>query len=137
MAGTTQYKNDWQKAKLDRISLTVPKGKKEQIQVHASAHGESLNGFISRAVCETMERDQIFEQGIEEIISVAKKHEVDADIDIDTPEIRRILEALVVLEPHIPGTADTYFRRLSLRLHAPNVMVRTRKEDGTYEESYW
>ena len=47
MAGVTQYKNDWQKANLDRISLTVPKGRKEQIQGHASAHGESVNGFIN------------------------------------------------------------------------------------------
>lgn len=89
MAGTTQYKNDWQKTKLDRISLTVPKGKKEQIQGHASAHGESLNGFISRAIYETMNRDQIFEWGIEKIISIAKAQGVDTDIDIDAPEFKK------------------------------------------------
>lgn len=41
----------------DRISLIVPKGQKEQIQSHAEAHGESTNGFINRAISETMERD--------------------------------------------------------------------------------
>ena len=72
MAGTTQYKNDWQKANLDRISLTVPKGQKEQIQGHASTLGKSVNGFICRAICEAMERDQTFEQSREEIIALAK-----------------------------------------------------------------
>lgn len=41
----------------DRISLIVPKGQKELIQAHAEAHGESTNGFINRAISETMERD--------------------------------------------------------------------------------
>lgn len=42
----------------DRISLIVPKGQKELIQAHAEAHGESTNGFINRAISETMERDK-------------------------------------------------------------------------------
>lgn len=41
----------------DRINLTVPKGQKDDIQSHAEAHGESVNGFINRAIKETMERD--------------------------------------------------------------------------------
>ena len=41
----------------DRINLTVPKGKKETIQAHSEALGESVNGFINRAISETMERD--------------------------------------------------------------------------------
>ena len=32
MAGKTDYKNAWLAEKLDRINLTVPKGKKEIIQ---------------------------------------------------------------------------------------------------------
>ena len=42
----------------DRINLTVPKGRKDQIQTHAEARGESVNGFIGRAIEETMERDK-------------------------------------------------------------------------------
>ena len=41
----------------DRISVTVPKGKKEEIRDHAEAQGESINGFINRAIDETIERD--------------------------------------------------------------------------------
>lgn len=42
----------------DRINLTVPKGQKEEIQTHAAALGESVNGFIGRAIAEAMERDR-------------------------------------------------------------------------------
>ena len=41
----------------DRISLIVPKGQKDLIQAHAEAQGESTNGFINRAISETMELD--------------------------------------------------------------------------------
>lgn len=127
MAGTTQYKNDWQKANLDRISLTVPKGQKEQIQGHASAHGESVNGFISRAICETMERDQIFEQSREEMIALAKKFRV--DIDIDDPEFKKIVEALAVLEPHMSGIKNGYFSRLYEQTHVSDMRVIVIEKD--------
>lgn len=41
----------------DRINLTVPKGQKAVIQEHAATQEESVNGFIQRAIKETMERD--------------------------------------------------------------------------------
>ncbi len=35
----------------DRIELTVkPKGRKEEIKAHAERQGETLNGFINRAI---------------------------------------------------------------------------------------
>ena len=44
--------------KVDRVVFRVPKGKKEQLQDYAAQNGESLSGFINRAIDETMERDQ-------------------------------------------------------------------------------
>lgn len=44
--------------KIDRISLRVPKGKKEVIQAHAASQGESINAFLQRAIDETIDRDQ-------------------------------------------------------------------------------
>ena len=41
----------------DRIGLIVPKGKKANLQAHAESSGESLNGFVNRAIDETIERD--------------------------------------------------------------------------------
>lgn len=52
-----KWQNDYIARTYDRINLTVPKGQKEIIQVHADAQGESVNGFIGRAIAETMERD--------------------------------------------------------------------------------
>ena len=49
--------NKWIAKAYDRINLTVPKGKKETIQAHAAAQGESMNAFIARAIDHEMERD--------------------------------------------------------------------------------
>ena len=58
MVGKSTYRNEWIAEKLDRINLTVPKGRKEIIRAHAAAHGESVNGFINRAINEAMERER-------------------------------------------------------------------------------
>ena len=49
--------NKYVKANYDRINVTIPKGRKDEIKAHASAQGESVNAFITRAIEETMERD--------------------------------------------------------------------------------
>ena len=49
--------NKYMAANYDRVNLTLPKGQKEVVQAHAAALGESVNGFIGRAIAETMERD--------------------------------------------------------------------------------
>lgn len=54
MTSKSEYRNSWIAEKLDRINLTVPKGRKEVIQAYAKAHGESVNGFINRAIDEAM-----------------------------------------------------------------------------------
>lgn len=43
--------------KFDEMRVRVPAGRKVTIKAHAEAKGESLNGFITRAIEETMERD--------------------------------------------------------------------------------
>lgn len=43
--------------KLDEIKLRLPKGEKEKIRAHAESRNESVNGFIARAIAETIERD--------------------------------------------------------------------------------
>ena len=46
------------KAKLKRIPLDVQKVKYDEIKAAATAAGESVNGYIKRAVDERMEREQ-------------------------------------------------------------------------------
>ena len=48
----------WNKDKVDSLHLRVKKGLREILQAHAEAQGESVNGFINRAIAETMERDK-------------------------------------------------------------------------------
>ena len=55
----SEYRNSWIAEKLDRINLTVPKGRKEEIKAHAELRGESVNAFINRAIIEAMERDTL------------------------------------------------------------------------------
>ena len=50
--------NKYVKEKYDRVNVTFPKGQKEIIKAHAESHGESVNGFISRAIETQMERDK-------------------------------------------------------------------------------
>ena len=50
--------NKYMAANYDRINLTVEKGRKDLIKAHADSKGESVNGFINRAITETMEREK-------------------------------------------------------------------------------
>lgn len=47
----------WDTANLDRVSIAMPKGKKDDIKAAASAVGESMNQYIINAVEQRMERD--------------------------------------------------------------------------------
>lgn len=51
-----QYKrqNDYIKNTYDRVSITLPKGTKEQI----IATGESVNGFINRVVLDALKNQE-------------------------------------------------------------------------------
>ena len=48
----------WDTANLDRVSIAMPKGKKDDIKAAASAVGESMNQNIINAVEQRMERDK-------------------------------------------------------------------------------
>ena len=47
----------YEQEKLDKKLLRLPKGELDLIRSHAEGHGESINGFILRAIRETIERD--------------------------------------------------------------------------------
>lgn len=48
----------YMKENYDEIKVRVEKGHKEVIKAHAESHSESVNGFINRAIEETMQRDK-------------------------------------------------------------------------------
>ena len=51
--------NKYMKENYDEIKVRVEKGRRDKIKAHAEARGESVNGFIGRAITETMERDNL------------------------------------------------------------------------------
>ena len=51
--------------KFDNVQIRVPSGGKEVIIKHAESRGETLNGFVRRAINEAMERDKA--QSIEKV----------------------------------------------------------------------
>lgn len=42
---------------VEDVRIRVPKGQKSVIKSHAESQGESMNQFVTRAIKETMERD--------------------------------------------------------------------------------
>ena len=54
---TAKYDIEYAKNKLKRIPLDVQKEKYEEIKAAATAAGESVNGYIKKAVDQRMERD--------------------------------------------------------------------------------
>ena len=54
-----KYDIEYAKNKLKRIPLDVQKEKYEEIKAAAESAGESVNGYIKKAVDERMERDNI------------------------------------------------------------------------------
>ena len=53
-----KWNDENMKEKYDRIQLVVPKGKKDIIKAHAESKGESINGFVNRAIDETIAKDK-------------------------------------------------------------------------------
>jgi len=41
----------------DRLEISVPKGRKAELQEHAQQRGESLNGFVNRAIDNQVAQD--------------------------------------------------------------------------------
>jgi predicted HicB family RNase H-like nuclease len=57
----TRAKNKYNAQKYDSLRIVVPKGRKAGLQAHAERQGESLNGFVNRAIDETVQRDNTTE----------------------------------------------------------------------------
>ena len=60
MAEKTQAQKRAQKTymeKFARVEIRMPPQQRDALQAHAAARGESVNGFINRAIDHEMERD--------------------------------------------------------------------------------
>lgn len=55
---SSEVKDRYNNKAYDEIKVRVYKGKKEEIKIHAGKHGESVNGFINRAIDEAMQKEK-------------------------------------------------------------------------------
>jgi len=56
-AANKKWNDENMKDRYDRIQIVVLKGNKAVLQAHAKNRGETLSGFINRAIEETVKRD--------------------------------------------------------------------------------
>ena len=78
----------------EEIKVRVSKGGKARIQSYAEAHGESVNGFINRAIDQTMERDnEMTDKQLEVIMNlVADKFDGCKDMEEVKKAIKEVRE---------------------------------------------
>ncbi len=59
MGGKNSYESikRYEDKAYDKVLLRLPKGRKNELQTYVAEHGESLNGFIKRAIEEQIKRD--------------------------------------------------------------------------------
>lgn len=59
MGGKNSYESikRYEDKAYDKVLVRMPKGRKAEIQSHAEAQGQSVNGFINSAIDEKIERD--------------------------------------------------------------------------------
>ena len=62
-AAQKQASKKWNQEKVDSLHLRLKKGMREVIQKHAAKQNESVNAFVTRAIQETMERDERHTEG--------------------------------------------------------------------------
>lgn len=58
MFDSTEWHRNYRRDKLKRISLELQKDYAETVKNHAETMQETTNGFIKRAIAETMARDK-------------------------------------------------------------------------------
>lgn len=85
---------NWDNKNLDRISIALPKGSKEALKNHADKQGESVNGFIKRAIMEVTEMDNIHRAYQRGLLRHLESAEAALERN-DQAEAKRILTGLI------------------------------------------
>lgn len=78
----------------DKILTYVHKGKKEALQAHAATKDESLNGFMNRAINETLERDMVLANVTKDEKETMQAHVAAKDESLNDFVNRAIIETL-------------------------------------------
>ena len=91
-ARKTANKN-WDSKNLDRISVALPKGSKDALKAHAESNGESVNAFISRAILEVAEMDNMHKAYQRSLLRHLER--MQEALDDDIAEAKKLLAELM------------------------------------------
>ena len=91
-ARKTANKN-WDSKNLDRISVALPKGSKDALKAHAESNGESVNAFISRAILEVTEMDNMHKAYQRSLLRHLER--MQEALDDDIAEAKKLLAELM------------------------------------------
>ena len=106
-----QYDIAYAKTHLKRVPLDLRLDKYNEIKEHAESHDESINGFIKRAIDETMERDAA---------------------DTGSEPGRPPVWAVAAVEPHPDYTMTVTFRSGEKRLYDMRPWIESEKYGRVY-----
>lgn len=84
----------YMKENYDEIKVRVPKGTKDGIKEQADKNGESVNGFIFRAITELTEQEQIHRAYLRGLLRTLRAQK-EAMGNKDYPEAERLLDGLI------------------------------------------
>ena len=145
MGGKTsaKSKNEWIAKAYDRINLTVPKGRKAELQAIAERHGQSVNGFINSLIDRALEGEQAqagggfgFSDSVREDIrdsrlSEQTRHDSISGQD-DEPEFLKAAKRLAAMSPEERDIAmmGTHEQQEAVKKQAASREERIKKRRG-------
>ena len=84
----------WDAANLDRMSIALPKGEKDNIKAFAVSNGESMNAFIARAIREAMGQGSGVQGQEQSVEAAGSAPAVSLDYSAITPHIEKTGESV-------------------------------------------
>ena len=85
----------WDAANLDRVSVAMPRGRKDAIRERAAAQGESMNGFINTAINSALSPQDAPQCAVSDFPAMAVSEEDAERINADTERTGETIEAFI------------------------------------------
>lgn len=85
----------WDAANLDRVSVAMPRGRKDAIRERAAAQGESMNGFINAAIDSALSPQDAPQCAVSDFPAIAASSEDAERINAHTERTGETIEAFI------------------------------------------
>lgn len=84
----------WDAANLDRVSVAMPRGRKDAIRERAAAQGESMNGFINAAIDSALSPQDAPQGRVSDFTAIAVSEDAER-INVHTERTGETIEAFI------------------------------------------